>query len=447
MERSSSSVTSDRCRRHVVLLPYPGRGHIHPLLRLAHRLASCGFVTTVVLTQEWLSLLSASSPPLPPSVCFRSIPNVVPSERARGADLGSFIRAVLVDMGPPVAALLAELDPPPAVLVADSMLPWAPAIARRMDVPIAAFFPQAATIFLALQQLKALSPLEIERSISGNGSNYLDYVPRPTSSHLDDFITHSNGEGMLKAFIEGISWFATARCILFNTFNELETRALHALRSFVAVPFYSIGPLVADIVTEQTTKWYFSWLDSHLPRSVLYVSLSSFLPFTNEELKEIAIGLQMSGHPFLWSVPDSKDIEELIGQKGIVVPWCNQAEVLCHPSIGGFLTHCGWNSTLEGIHAGVPMLTFPLMWDQFPNSKLIVEDWGVGFSLKDDDKGVVSREVIAIAVRRLMDLYSAGSKELSKVMELKWKSHFASSTEVDFNNFIEKITSQGSVES
>lgn len=179
---------------------------------------------------------------------------------------------------------------------------------------------------------------------------------------------------------------------------------------------------------------------------MLYVSLSSFLPFTNEELKEIAIGLRMSGHPFLWSLSDSKNIEELIGQKGMVVPWCNQAGVLCHPSIGGFLTHCGWNSTLESIHAGVPMLTFPLMWDQYPNGKLIVEDWRVGFSLKDEEKGVVSREDIARAVRRLMDLYSEGSMELRKVMELKGKSH-AASTEVDFDNFIEKIMSQDNVES
>ncbi|URD80215.1 UDP-glucoronosyl and UDP-glucosyl transferase, partial [Musa troglodytarum] len=192
------------------------------MLRLARRLAARGLLVTVVLTEEWLSLLSDSfPPPLPAAVRLRTIPDVVPSERGRGADFASFIRSVLVRMGGPVAALLAELDPPPDAIIADSMLPWAPLIAHRMGVPVAAFFPQAANVFLAFQELKTLAAGRPQRSelyqtgteTTRNRDGFLDRLPKAASGHLADFITHSAGEGMLKAFMDGIAWFSSARLL------------------------------------------------------------------------------------------------------------------------------------------------------------------------------------------------------------------------------------------
>lgn len=247
---------------------------------------------------------------------------------------------------------------------------------------------------------------------------------------------------MLKAFIEGISWFSGAQCLLFNSFSKLESCALDLLRSNLSVPFYSIGSLVPDDVAVDDPCY--KWLDFHPKCSVLYVSLSSFLPLSSEEIQELAAGLQMSGHPFLWVVRDSIYSQELVGEKGLVVPWCYQPRVLCHPSIGGFLTHCGWNSTLEGIRAGVPMLTFPLIWDQYPNSKLIVDDWQVGLRLKDEKRDIIVREEVASIIGRLMDLGTEESKELrGRVAELKEKSHAAlrekGSSAVNFDAFVDKI--------
>ncbi|RWR76051.1 UDP-glycosyltransferase 87A1 [Cinnamomum micranthum f. kanehirae] len=129
-------------------------------------------------------------------------------------------------------------------------------------------------------------------------------------------------------------------------------------------------------------------------------------------MDEIAIGLKTSGVRFLWVARgDATRLQELSGDMGLVVPWCDQLRVLCHSAVGGFLTHCGWNSTMESVYAGVPMLTFPIFWDQIPNAKLIVEDWKVGLRLKQENgqKNLVQGQEIAQTVKRFMDLDRDGS--------------------------------------
>lgn len=94
------------------------------------------------------------------------------------------------------------------------------------------------------------------------------------------------------------------------------------------------------------------------------------------------------------------------------MPWCDQLKVLCHPSVGGFWTHCGWNSTKEGAFSGLPMLTFPIFWDQTTNSKMIVDDWKIGVRVKlDGEEGLVSGDEICRVVLRVMELESEEGKE------------------------------------
>ncbi|KAF8397207.1 hypothetical protein HHK36_016115 [Tetracentron sinense] len=141
------------------------------------------------------------------------------------------------------------------------------------------------------------------------------------------------------------------------------------------------------------------------------------------QMDEIAAGLRSNGVPYLWvERGESSRLQEACGEMGLVVPWCDQLRVLSHPSIGGFLTHCGWNSTLEGVFAGVPMLTFPIFMDQAPNSKLIVDDWKVGWRVKTvvGAETLVKREEITRIVKRFMDLEGDASKEMrSRTRELQ----------------------------
>ncbi|OAY74709.1 UDP-glycosyltransferase 87A2 [Ananas comosus] len=426
---SSSSSSSSRPLLHVVAIPFPGRGHIHPMLALARRLASRGL----------LGLLR-----------LRAIRGVaLPSERARGAAYAAFARAVLADMAAPAeaAAAAAGVEGPAVdLVVADALLPWAPAIARRRGVPAAALFPQSASVLRALLALG-------DGDGDGDGDathnlcdqeerlQALKYNPRGSSPHLPDFTTLCFGQSMHTTFLNIISWLPTAHSLLLNSLHDLEPHALASLSSILPLPLHPIAPSFPHLPTNTTTNnnydaspqpHYFQWLSSHPPNSILYVSLGSFLPLSKREVEELALGLKLSGHPFLWSMRTEEEDDDVggvagVGEKGMVVPWCEQSRVLCHPSVGGFLTHCGWNSTLEGLYAGVPMLTYPLVWDQYPNSKMVVDEWGVGLRVKeDDDGGGVRGEVVAELVRKVMDLEDGESKEMRRrARELKEMCHRA----------------------
>lgn len=152
-----------------------------------------------------------------------------------------------------------------------------------------------------------------------------------------------------------------------------------------------------------------AWLDTNAANSVLYVSFGSMASLGPDQMAEIAEGLYSSGKPFLWVVrakethklPDK--FAERVKSRGLIVPWCPQLEVLAHPSVGCFFTHCGWNSTVEALSAGVPMVAMPHWSDQTTNAKYIQDVWCVGVRIRPDAKGVVRREEVERCVRELME--------------------------------------------
>ncbi|KAF6175181.1 hypothetical protein GIB67_022862, partial [Kingdonia uniflora] len=127
-------------------------------------------------------------------------------------------------------------------------------------------------------------------------------------------------------------------------------------------------------------------------------------------------GVRSSGVRYLWIARgDTSQVQEASGEVGLVVPWCDQLLLLSHPSIRGFWTHCGWNSIMEGAFVGVPMLTFPIFFDQVLNAKQIMDDWKVGMRAKESgNETVVKREDIATTLQRFMDLDGNESKEMRR---------------------------------
>jgi len=169
-----------------------------------------------------------------------------------------------------------------------------------------------------------------------------------------------------------------------------------------------------------------SWLKQKPAQSVIYVSFGSMVCFSSHQMEEIAFALIQTGFNFLWVIPDfhTKNLSEEMGKKieacgrGLIVNWTPQLEVLSNDAVGCFFTHCGWNSTLEALCLGVPMVALPQWTDQPTNAKFVEDVWKVGIRMKEDENGIVRRDEIQSCIRVVME------KELGREMRInakKWK--------------------------
>ncbi|KAK2975889.1 hypothetical protein RJ640_015320 [Escallonia rubra] len=232
-------------------------------------------------------------------------------------------------------------------------------------------------------------------------------LPHANLGKVEDFIEYFEVAGKVR----------TASGIIRSTISHLEHSSLAQLQQRHQVPFFSIGPMHKMAPSSSTSlliedAYCIEWLDKQAPLSVIYVSLGSLATVDEKELAEMAWGLASSGQPFLWvvrpgSVRNSDWIEllpdgfkEETGERGRVVRWAPQKEVLAHCAVGGFWTHCGWNSTLESLSEGVPMLCMPRFGDQEVNARYICHVWRIG--LECEHQPEVERGEIEKVVKVLM---------------------------------------------
>ncbi|KAL0402841.1 UNVERIFIED_CONTAM: 7-deoxyloganetic acid glucosyl transferase [Sesamum radiatum] len=218
--------------------------------------------------------------------------------------------------------------------------------------------------------------------------------------------------------------------LILNTFEDLEGPILDQIRKHIP-NLYSIGPIHALLKARLESEgmesshnhsnslWEedhscIAWLDSQPTCSVIYVSFGSITTLTRDELLEFWYGLVNSGHKFLWVMrPDSimgndsgngneipVELEEGTKSRGCMVGWAPQQQVLAHPAIGAFFTHSGWNSTIESIAIGLPMLCWPYFADQMTNSRFVSEVWKVGLDMKD----TCDRIIVEKMVKKMMDV-------------------------------------------
>jgi hypothetical protein len=246
--------------------------------------------------------------------------------------------------------------------------------------------------------------------------------------------TAERRRGNIQKVINTNQLMALAEAIICNTFKEVEPEALALFPN--ALP---IGPLVAPMSKVTGNFWSedqtcLTWLDKQVPGSVIYAAFGSSTVFDATRFQELANGLVLSGRPFLWVVrPNfSKDIKEewfdqfkqSVSGKGLVVTWAPQQRVLSHMSIACFITHCGWNSTMEGVLHGVPFLCCPYFSDQFCNQSYVCNVWKTGLKLCANEQGVVTKEEIRDKVAQLL-----GAEDI-KARAVMWKNKaFASMRE------------------
>lgn len=449
---------------HVVAMPYPGRGHINPMMNLCKILASktnetinVDIIVTFVVTEEWLGFIGAE--PKPDNIRFATVPNVVPSELVRAADHSSFFESTMTKLEAPFERLLDRLEPPATVILFDTLLFWAVGVGKRRNIPLASFWPLAASMFTVFHHFNLLPQNgHFPLPVSANGDERVDYIPGVSSIRLVDLpsLIVLRNEKMLHRVLEAFSWVTKTQYLLFNSTYELESQAIDVLKADLPMPIYTIGPTIPYFnlgknyleSNNHNDLYHAEWLDCQPRSSVLYISMGSFLSFSSAQIDDIAAGLHDSGVRFLWVARgETCRLKEICVDMGLVVPWCDQLRVLSHSSIGGFWTHCGWSSTQEAVFCGVPLLTFPIGMEQMQNSKLIVEDWKIGWRVKQDVRGesLVTREEIARLVQRFMNLESNEMKEMrTKASELQQICQQATakngSSEININAFVKDLS-------
>lgn len=260
---------------------------------------------------------------------------------------------------------------------------------------------------------------------------------------IPSFIRTTNRDDTMLNFDGGEAQNALkAQGLIVNTFESLEHEVVTALRQRFP-RLYIIGPLPLlvnklepsrlDLIGSNLWKedtGCLEWLNKHKPCSVVYVNFGSITVMTAEQLKEFAWGLANSMHPFLWVIrPDLVSGEKAIlpegfisqtKDRGVLASWCPQEKVLSHPSVGVFLTHSGWNSTLESICSGVPMICWPFFAEQPTNCRYVCTKWEIGLEI--DAK--VRRDEVESLVWEAMDGEKGKDMKL-KAMEWKEKAEEA----------------------
>ncbi|GMN30076.1 hypothetical protein TIFTF001_046402 [Ficus carica] len=308
---------------------------------------------------------------------------------------------------------------PYTCMVYTHVMPWAMDVAAELEIPVALFWVQTATVFdVCYYYFHGYGDLVRDKYNNKDYSCSLTFPGLPLDLTVPDLPSifdlsgfSSKVPSLIKGFQAQFDVIDRERQrpkILVNTFDALEPEALRAI-STNKLNLIGVGPLFDPIDLRQSDdnkSMISEWLDSKPKGSVIYVSFGSIAVLSKLQMEEIAKGLLDFGRPFLWiirEINDNKTEEEEeeklscrgeLEKLGIIVPWCCQVEVLCNKALGCFVTHGGWNSTLESLVCGVPVVVFPQFVDQTTNAKLIEDLWKTGVRVKANEEGVVGAEEI-----------------------------------------------------
>ncbi|RLN21902.1 anthocyanidin 5,3-O-glucosyltransferase-like [Panicum miliaceum] len=437
-------------KRSVVLYPGLGVGHLTPMVELAKVFLHHGAAVTVALVEPPtnspdFSAAVARAAASNPSVTFHVLPPpppapADPSSTDNGGTSSAHHIVLMFDYLKAMCAPLRDfLRSLPAVdaLVLDMFCGDALDVAAELNLPVFYFYASGAgdlAIFLNLARM------DTSTTFAELGDSLVSFPGAPPFKASDLPKEISAGSPGAKPILGALYRLPEANGILVNTFESLETRAVRALRDGLCVPdrstppVYCIGPLVSG--GGEKGHECLRWLDTQPENSVVFLSFGSMGTFPKKQLEEIAIGLEKSGQRFLWVVRSPRnpegmlrplpepDLDALLPEgflgrtkdTGLVLKsWAPQVDVLRHRATGAFVTHCGWNSTLEGITAGLPLLCWPLYAEQRMNKVFIVEEMKLGVEMKGYDEELVKAEEVETKVRWVME--SEGGQALRKRVE------------------------------
>nr|AYR16620.1 UDP-glucosyltransferase UGT708L1 [Polygala tenuifolia] len=447
---------------HIALLPSAGMGHLTPFLRLAAMLVNNHCKVTLITPTPTVSLAESkfisrflSAVPQVNHTEFHLMP--FDASAANSTDPFFLQFEAIRRSAHLLPSLLDFISPPLSALVYDvSLISPVLAAIESMFLPRYILFTPSAKMF----SIFSYFPTAVaSKQITGDGEIEIPgIIPRIPGSSIPPLLFDLNSL-FAKIFMEDSPKLKRLDGVLLNTFEDLEGKTLEAINEGNVVKglphAFAIGPLIPlQFEKGDQSQSALNWLDDQREGSVVYVCFGSRNAMKRDQIREIGKGLMRSGCKFLWVVKDklvdrdeNDSLDEVLGyklaesmkEKGLVVKtWVCQVEILGHKGVGGFLSHCGWNSVTEAAWQGVPILAWPLAGDQKVNAELVeksgwgmwMRNWGwLGEKLVDEEeigkaiKDMMGSRMLKVnAVKIREAARNSNAINLEKLIQ-DWKKH------------------------
>ncbi|KAK7293350.1 hypothetical protein RJT34_16213 [Clitoria ternatea] len=421
---------------HIAVVPSPGYSHLVPIVEFTKRFVQrhSNFHVTCIIPSLGSPQESSKSylKTLPSNIDSIFLPPVDKEQLPQGAYPGVLIQLTITHSLSSIHEALKSLSSkaPLTALVADVFAFQTLDFAKEFNALSYFYFPGSAmalSLFLHMPKL--------DKEISGEYKNLTEPITLPGCVPLFGVDFPAPAQNRLseayQLFLERAKGIRIADGILVNSFLEMESDAIRALEEEGngngKIRVYPVGPITQKGSNNEAGEFdqCLKWLDKQPLGSVLYVSFGSGGTLSQHQINELALGLELSGQRFLWVLRapsesasaaylEAKNEDPLkflpsgflerTKEKGLVVAsWAPQVQVLSHSSVGGFLSHCGWNSILESVQEGVPLITWPLFAEQRMNAVMLIDGLKVALRPKFNDDGIVEKEEIAKVIKCLME--------------------------------------------
>ncbi|EOY22031.1 UDP-Glycosyltransferase superfamily protein, putative [Theobroma cacao] len=448
---------------HVLAIPFPAQGHVAPFMKLALQIAANGVKITFVNSESVHERIMASVSADIEEQSLISLVSIPDALESRGAQRNAvnFTKRAQKGMPGSLKNLIEKINQSNineqiTCVLADTTAVWALEVAKEMGIGrIAVQVAGPAVLALSLQIPQLLGAGILDNDgilVKGESISLSKEIPAWSRSD----IPWSSSDPEMQKAIFGLSCtlpkiVGFTNLILSNTFYELDASALKLVPNILPIgPLHArnyMGTFAGNFWPEDSIC--ISWLDQQTAGSVIYVAFGSTGKFSPQQVDELALGLELTGHPFLWVVRSNlsngsvtkfpEGFIERIADRGKIVEWGPQEKVLAHPSVACFVSHCGWNSTLEGLSKGIPFLCWPYFTDQLHNKSYICDVWRIGLGVDPDENGIITRHEISTKIKAVLssDAIKANALHLK---ELARKSvNEGGSSYKNFKSFIEQI--------
>ncbi|KAG4144385.1 hypothetical protein ERO13_D05G033700v2 [Gossypium hirsutum] len=441
---------------HFLFIPLMTRSHLIPFTDLAKALAHHGQQVTIVMTPLNAARFSDDYA-INFNLNIQFLPLYFPAQEVGlpqgceamdslpSPDMATKFLQASNMLQQPLEKWLQGLDSLslPSCIISDVCFPWTSILALKFNVSRVVFHTVSCFTLLCSHNIDHYKVFD-ERDKSDFEPVLVPDLPdriEITKAQLPFFGKNKaldDSKKVLKQFKEAE---ASAMAVVVNSFQELEPGYVKAYQKFVN-NLWCIGPLCLYNKTTRSEASIddhesLNWLDSQKPNSVIYVCFGSLCHIFDQQLMELGLGLETSNCPFIWVIKEGsytaeldnwfkeQNFEERVKGRGLIIRgWAPQFQILSKPAIGGLITHCGWSSTLEGIIAGLPLITWPMSNEQFYNEKLIVQVVKIGVKIgvekpmKAPEVLVKKEEEVLKAIKQVIDGGKEGEERKKRAKKL-----------------------------